>query len=64
MAFTHKNSKGVSYILHGKTRITSTGKKATLYFFAKEKKEGALDAVPAGYVVSETSNGLLVLKKK
>ena len=64
MAFTHKNSKGVTYILHGKTRITSTGKKATLYFFAKEKKEGALDAVPAGYVVSETSNVLLVLKKK
>jgi hypothetical protein len=64
MAFSHKNSKGVTYILHGKTRITSTGKKATLYFFAKEKKEGALDAVPAGYVVSETTNGLLVLKKK
>jgi hypothetical protein len=64
MAFTHKNSKGVTYILHGKTRVTSTGKKATLYFFSKEKKEGALDAVPAGYVVAETANGLLVLKKK
>jgi len=64
MAFTYKNSKGVSYILHGKDRITSTGKKATLYFFAKEKKEGALDAVPAGYEVAETSNGLPVLKKK
>ena len=64
MAFTYTNSKGVTYILHGKTRTTSTGKKATLYFFSKEKKEGALDAVPAGYEVSETSNGLLVLKKK
>lgn len=64
MAFSVKNSKGVTYILHGNDRITSTGKKTTLYFFSKEKKEGALDAVPAGYEVAETTNGLLVLKKK
>ena len=64
MAFTFKNSKGVTYILHGKDRVTSTGKKATLYFFAKEKREGALDAVPDGYGVVETANGMLVLKKK
>jgi len=64
MAFTYKNSKGVTYILHGKDRVTSTGKKATLYFFSKENKEGALNAVPAGYEVAETSNGLPVLKKK
>jgi hypothetical protein len=64
MAFTFKNSKGVTYILHGRDRVTSTGKKATLYFFAKEKKEGALDVVPDGYMVAETANGLLVLKKK
>ncbi len=64
MAFTYKNSKGVTYILHGKVRVSSTGKKTTLYFFSKEKKEGALDSLPAGYKVSETSNGLLVLKKK
>ena len=53
MAFTFKNSKGVTYILHGKDRVTSTGKKTPLYFFAKEKKEGALDEVPAGYKVAE-----------
>ena len=64
MAFTYKNAKGVTYILHGEVRTTSTGKKTTLYFFSKEKKEGALDAVPAGYVVTETPNGLPVLKKK
>ncbi len=64
MAFTYKNSKGVTYFLHGKTRVTSTGKKTTLYFFAKEEKEGALDAVPSDYVVAETATGLLVLKKK
>lgn len=64
MAYKHTNSKGVTYFLHGKDRVTSTGKKATLYFFSKEQKEGALNEVPAGYVVAETANGLLVLKKK
>jgi hypothetical protein len=43
---------------------TSTGKKRTLFFFAKEKKAGVLDAVPQGYMVDETTNGLPVLKKK
>ena len=64
MAYKHTNSKGVTYILHGKDRVTSTGKKTTLYFFSKEEKDGALNAVPDGYQVSETANGLPVLKKK
>jgi hypothetical protein len=34
-----------------------------LYFFAKEVKDGALDAVPDGYQVAETKTGLPVLKK-
>jgi len=63
MAYSHTNSKGVTYYLHGRTSTTSTGKSRTLYFFAKEPKEGALDAVPAGYKVAETKTGLLVLKK-
>lgn len=64
MAFSFENSKGTTYILHGRTSTTSTGKTRTLYFFAKEAKDGALDAVPDGYMVSETKNGLPVLKKK
>jgi len=32
-------------------------------FFAKEKKAGVLEAVPQGYKVDETANGLPVLKK-
>ncbi len=65
MAFSFTNSKGTTYYLHGKTTITKTGKQRTLYFFAKEvKPEGALDIVPAGYEVSESKNGLPVLKKK
>ncbi len=63
MAFSYKNAKGVSYILHSTNTVTKTGKTQTLYFFSKEQKPGALDAVPAGYVVAETANGLPVLKK-
>ncbi len=63
MAFSHTNSKGVSYILHGRETTLKNGNTRTLYFFSKEEKDGALDAVPAGYVVSETKNGLPVLKK-
>ncbi|KAA3648033.1 MAG: hypothetical protein DWQ07_03305 [Chloroflexi bacterium] len=63
MAYTHTNSKGATYILHGRTSTTSTGKERTLFFFAKEEKEGALDSVPDGYHVAETKTGLLVLKK-
>ena len=63
MAFSHTNSKGATYILHGRSRVTSTGKTQTLYFFAKEEKDGALDAVPEGYMVAETKTGLPVLKR-
>ncbi len=63
MAYSHKNGKGVTYYLHGRTRVLNSGKESTLYFFAKEVKDGALDSVPKGYVVSETKNGLPVLKK-
>jgi hypothetical protein len=63
MAYSTTNSKGVTYYLHGRTRTLKSGKQSTLYFFSKEVKEGALDSVPAGYVVSETKNGLPVLKK-
>ncbi len=63
MAFSYTNSKGQSYILHKKTTTLKNGRVQTIYFFAKEAKDGALDAVPAGYTVSESKNGLPVLKK-
>jgi hypothetical protein len=63
MAYTHTNSKGNTYVLHGKVRTLKSGKETTLYYFAKEAKADALDAVPTGYKVSETSSGMLVLKK-
>ena len=54
MAYGHTNSKGNTYYLHSKGKM---------FFFAKEVKEGALDAVPEGYQVAEMKTGLLVLKK-
>lgn len=64
MAYGHKNSKGNTYFLHSRKTTLKGGREQTIYFFAKEVKEGALDAVPEGYLVSETKNGLPVLKKK
>lgn len=63
MAFSHTNSKGKTYFLHGRETELKSGAKRTLYFFAKEVKDGALDAVPEGYVVAESRNGLPVLKR-
>jgi len=64
MAFTYTNSKGQSYILHSKDTVLKNGQERTIYYFAKEDKGNSLNAVPAGYQVSETKNGLPVLKKK
>ena len=64
MAFSYTNSKGRSYILHSRVTTLRNGSKQTIYFFASEEKEGALDAVPQGYEVSESKNGLPVLKRQ
>jgi len=65
MAFSFKNSKGNTYFLHHKVTQLKSGREQTIYFFAKAvKDEGALNAVPEGYEVSESKNGLPVLKKK
>ena len=53
MAYAHTNSKGTTYYLH------TNGK---MFFFSREVKEGAIDALPAGKVVVEMKTGMLVLK--
>lgn len=64
MAYTHKNSKGQTYILHSKDVILRGGRHQTIYYFAREEKKGALGAVPAGYLVVENKRtGLPMLKK-
>lgn len=64
MAFAITNSRGVTYYLHSREITLKNNLKSTLFFFAKTVKDtGALDAVPEGYEVAETRNGLPVLKK-
>lgn len=64
MAYAHTNTRGNTYFLHGRTTKLKNGREQVIYFFAKTVKDGALDAVPDDRVVSETKNGLPVLKKK
>lgn len=64
MAYGYTNSKGQQYFLHKKDVTLKNGRQQTIYFFAREVREGALDAVPAGYQVVETERtGMPVLKK-
>jgi hypothetical protein len=63
MAYSFTNSKGVTYYLHTRRQMAASGKERVLYFFAKEIKDGAMEAVPAGYNVVEMKTGLPVLKK-
>ena len=63
MPYSYTNSKGKTYILHTKNITLKGGREQTIYYFAKEAKEGALDAVPDGYEVFESKNGLPVLKR-
>ncbi len=63
MALSYTNSKGNTYILHRKVTTLKNGRQQAIHFFAREEKEGALDAVPEGYQVMESKNGLPVLKR-
>jgi len=63
MAFGYKNKRSVTYYLHSKRTMLKNGKVQTIYYFAKEKKAGVLDALPVGYKVAEAPNGLPVLKR-
>lgn len=64
MAYSYTNAKDRTYYLHMRETTLKSGNTQTIYFFAKDvREEGSLDAVPEGYVVSETKNGLPVLKK-
>ncbi len=64
MAFSYTNSKGQTYHLHKKDVTLKNGRQQTIYFFARDVRDGALDEVPAGYEVVETQRtGMPVLKK-
>ena len=65
MAYAHKNSKGQTYYLHSKDVTLRGGRKQTIYYFAREVKDGALNELPAGKTVVENQRtGLPLLKGK
>ena len=64
MAYSQINSKGQQYYLHMKDVTLKGGRLQRIYFFARDVREGACDALPAGYIpVENPRTGLLVLKK-
>lgn len=66
MAYTHKNRKGETYYLHKKdVTLRGSGKRQTIYFFAREVRNNAMDDLPRGFYVLEVKKtGLPLLKKK
>ena len=63
MAYEYTNKRGNKYYLHGRTTTLRNGRQQKIYYFAREQKDGAIDRIPEGYMVSETANGLPVLKR-
>jgi hypothetical protein len=64
VAFSHVNSKGQTYYLHMRDVTLKGGRVQRIYFFAREVKDGAIDALPDGYIVVENPRtGLPILKK-
>ena len=66
MSYSVKSKKsGKTYILHSRVTVLKGGREQRIFFFAGEAKEGAIDALPDGYMVSENERtGLPILKKK
>ncbi len=66
MAFSTASKKsGKTYYLHSREVTLRGGRKQTIYFFAQDVRDGALDEVPAGYEVMENERtGLPMLRKK
>ncbi len=65
MAFSTVSKKsGKTYYLHSRNVTLRGGRQQMIYFFAQDVRDGALDAVPAGYMVMENARtGLPMLKK-
>ncbi len=65
MAYTHTNSRGVTYYLHSKEVTLRGGRQQRIYYFAKQEKPGeSIDELPEGFVVTENvRNGFPTLKR-
>ena len=63
-AFSYTNSKGQTYYLHTKEVTLKNGRVQRIYFFARDVRDGVLDAVPAGYEVMETKRTSMPVLKR
>jgi hypothetical protein len=65
MAFSVVSKKsGKTYYLHARLQKLKGGQEVTLYYFAGQPGQGAIDGLPQGYKVSENEKtGLPLLKK-
>ncbi|OGX04779.1 MAG: hypothetical protein A3G87_02950 [Omnitrophica bacterium RIFCSPLOWO2_12_FULL_50_11] len=65
MAYSVTSKKsGRTFYLHKKDVTLRGGRQQTIYYFAGAVKEGAIDSLPAGYMIGENSKtGLPILKK-
>jgi len=58
------NKKGQTYYLHKKMVTLKNGITRPIFFFARDIREGVLDALPAGYEIIENKRtGMPVLRK-
>lgn len=64
MAYSHKNSKGVTYFLNSKAVVLRGGKEQTIFYFSKDERPEAVKELPAGMEVNENPrNGFLTVKR-
>lgn len=65
MPYAHTNSRGLTYYLHSREVTLRGGRTQRIFYFAKDIRPGALESLPEGYAVQETSKtGMPILKKK
>ena len=64
MAYSHTNSKGVTYYLNQGKGI-GKGSKSINYFFTRDQRSDSACALPEGWEVGENpNNGFLFLRRK
>lgn len=63
-AYSYTNKKGQTYYLHGKQVTLKNGRTQQIYFFARDIREGALEAIPEGMEVMETERTSMPVLKR
>ncbi|MGH7241049.1 MAG: hypothetical protein ACREGB_02005 [Candidatus Saccharimonadales bacterium] len=62
-AYSHVNSKGVTYYLNSKNVVLRGGKEQRIFYFSKDQRPEGTD-LPAGYNVKENPrNGFLTVSR-